>query len=86
MKYKCRAMGYDTAEMKPKKDAPHRDEEKALALKAKERFIELMGGLNSIVKLKCLKKQYEVQHDSSYLCVFGSNDNGFKLESDCNIN
>lgn len=55
MKYKCRCMGYDCAEIKPKKDAPHRDEEKALALKAKNRFIELIGGIDSIVQIKALE-------------------------------
>lgn len=55
MKYKCRAMGYDCAEMKPKKDDPNRDQEKALALKAKNRFIELIGGIDSIVQMKCLE-------------------------------
>jgi endonuclease YncB( thermonuclease family) len=54
IKYKCRCMGYDCAEMKPKKDDPNRDQEKALALKAKNRFIELIGGPDSIVKIKCL--------------------------------
>ena len=33
-----------------------------------------------------MKKECEVKHDSSYLCSFGGSDNGFKLESDCNIN
>lgn len=55
MKYKVRAMGYDCAEMKPKKDDPNRDEEKKLAQAAKMRFIELMGGENAIVKMKCLE-------------------------------
>ncbi len=55
MKYKCRAMGYDCAEMKPKKDDPNRDQEKALALKAKNRFIELIGGEDSMIQMKCLE-------------------------------
>ncbi len=55
IKYKCRAMGYDCAEMKPKKDDPNRDEQKKLALAAKNRFIELIGGIDSIVKIKCLE-------------------------------
>ncbi len=55
MKYKCRCMGYDCAEMKPKKDDPNRDQEKALALKAKNRFIELIGGDGAIVQIKCLE-------------------------------
>jgi endonuclease YncB( thermonuclease family) len=55
MKYKCRAMGYDCAEMKPRKDDPNRDQEKALALKAKKRFIELMGGEDTMIQMKCLE-------------------------------
>ncbi len=55
MKYKCRAMGYDCAEMKPRKDDPNRDQEKKLALAAKNRFIELMGGVDAIVQIKCLE-------------------------------
>ena len=55
MKYKCRAMGYDCAEMKPKKDDPNRDQEKALALKAKNRFIELIGGEDTMIQMKCLE-------------------------------
>jgi endonuclease YncB( thermonuclease family) len=54
IKYKSRAMGYDCAEMKPKKDDPNRDQEKKLALAAKARFIELMGGSDAVVKMKCL--------------------------------
>ena len=54
MKYKCRCMGYDCAEMKPKKDDPTRDEQKKLAIAAKNRFIELIGGIDSIVQIKCL--------------------------------
>lgn len=55
MKYKCRCMGYDCAEMKPKKDDPNREQEKSLALAAKNRFIELIGGIDSIVQIKCLE-------------------------------
>lgn len=55
MKYKCRAMGYDCAEMKPKKDDPTRDEQKKLAQAARSRFIELIGGIDSIIKVKCLE-------------------------------
>ena len=55
IKYKCRAMGYDCAEMKPKKDDPNRDQEKKLALAAKARFIELMGGSDAVVNMKCLQ-------------------------------
>ncbi len=55
MKYKCRCMGYDCAEMKPKKDDPNRDAQKILAVAAKNRFIELIGGIDSIVQMKCLE-------------------------------
>ena len=55
MKYKMRAMGYDCAEMKPKKDDPNRDKEKELAKLAKSRFIELMGGEDAIVRIKMLE-------------------------------
>ncbi len=55
MKYKSRAMGYDCAEMKPKKDDPNRDQEKKLALAAKARFIELTGGVDAFVQVKCLE-------------------------------
>ena len=55
MKYKCRAMGYDCAEMKPRKDDPNREQEKALALKAKNRFIELIGGEDTMIQIKCLE-------------------------------
>ncbi len=55
MKYKVRAMGYDCAEIKPRKDDPNRDEEKRLAQAAKARFIQLMGGEDAIVKMKCIE-------------------------------
>ena len=55
IKYKLRCMGYDCAEMKPKKDDPTRDEQKRLALLAKNRFTELIGGLNAVVHIKCLE-------------------------------
>ena len=55
MKYKLRAMGYDCAEMKPKKSDPNRDKEKELAIAAKNRFIQLIGGSDTIVQVKCLE-------------------------------
>ena len=42
IKYKCRCVGYDCAEMKPLKSDPNRDKEKELAKAAKERFIQLV--------------------------------------------
>jgi endonuclease YncB( thermonuclease family) len=55
MKYRCRCMGYDSAEMKPKKSDPNRDYEKELAHKAKERFIELLTKHETgMIKVECL--------------------------------
>jgi hypothetical protein len=42
VKYRCRALGYDSPEMKPSLSNPNRTAEKALAQKAKDRFIELL--------------------------------------------
>ena len=42
IKYKCRCVGYDCAEMKPLKSDPNRDKEKELAKAAKERFMQLV--------------------------------------------
>lgn len=56
IKYKCRAMGYDTAEMKPKLNVENREYEKELAKKAKERFTELLNKHPSgLVKIECLE-------------------------------
>jgi len=55
MKYKCRCMGYDTAEMKPKLSVPNRAHEVELAHKAKDRLTELLGKHDSkLVKVECL--------------------------------
>jgi endonuclease YncB( thermonuclease family) len=55
IKYKCRCMGYDTAEMKPKLADKNREHEKELAHKAKDRFIELLNKHPSnLVKIECL--------------------------------
>ena len=51
-KFSCRCLGYDSPEMKPKKDDPNRDKEKEAALKAKKRLIELMNNCNNIIYLK----------------------------------
>jgi hypothetical protein len=42
VKYRCRALGYDSPEMKPSLSNPNRTVEKNLAHKAKDRFIELV--------------------------------------------
>jgi endonuclease YncB( thermonuclease family) len=42
VKYRCRAFGYDSPEMKPSLSNPNREQEKNLALISKERFIELL--------------------------------------------
>lgn len=55
LKYKVRAYGYDCAEMKPKKDDPNREKEKALAVAARNRFIELVGGTDTVVRIECLE-------------------------------
>jgi endonuclease YncB( thermonuclease family) len=78
MKYKARAMGYDCAEMKPKKDDPNRDQEKKLAQAAKTRFIELIGGIDGIVQVKCL----EFDKYGRILCyIYKINDDVEKSES-----
>jgi len=43
VKYRCRALGYDSPEMKPLLSNPNREEEKRLASAAKNRFIELLS-------------------------------------------
>jgi endonuclease YncB( thermonuclease family) len=42
VKYRCRALGYDSPEMKPLLSNPNRLMEKVLAKAAKDRFIELL--------------------------------------------
>ena len=55
IKYKCRCMGYDTAEMKPSLTAPNREREKELAHKAKDRLIELLYKHSTkLIKIECL--------------------------------
>jgi len=54
IKYKCRCMGYDCAEMKPLKSDPNRDHEKELAHKAKTRLIELLEKHpTKLIKIEC---------------------------------
>ena len=55
IKYRCRCIGYDCAEMKPKKSDPNRDQEKELAIKAKNRLEELLNKHESkLIKIECL--------------------------------
>jgi endonuclease YncB( thermonuclease family) len=54
IKYKCRCLGYDTAEMKPLKTNPNRIHEKILANKAKDRLIELLNKHETkLIKIEC---------------------------------
>ncbi len=56
IKYRCRCMGYDTAEMKPSKSNPNRDKEKELAINAKNRLIELLNKHpTKLIKIQCLE-------------------------------
>ena len=55
IKYKCRCMGYDTAEMKPSLSLANRDHEKELAHKAKDRLTELLcKHPTKLIKIECL--------------------------------
>ena len=51
-KFSCRCLGYDSPEMKPRKDSPNRDKEKEAALNAKNRLIELMKNCENIIYLR----------------------------------
>ena len=56
IKYRCRCFGYDTPEMKPSLKNENRNIEKDLALKAKNRFIELLEKHPSkLVKVECME-------------------------------
>jgi endonuclease YncB( thermonuclease family) len=56
IKYRCRCMGYDTAEMKPLKSKENREEEKNLAINAKKRFEELLNKHpTNLIKIDCLE-------------------------------
>ena len=56
IKYRCRCNGYDTAEIKPSLNDPNRDHEKELALKAKDRLIELLNKHETkLIKIECLE-------------------------------
>lgn len=55
IKYRCRCNGYDCAEMKPSLNNPNRDDEKELAIKAKDRLIELLNKHETkLIKIECL--------------------------------
>lgn len=54
LKYHCRCMGYDCAEMKPLLSNPNRDHEKVLAHNAKNRLIELINKHETkLIKIEC---------------------------------
>jgi len=54
IKYRCRMMGYDSAEMKPSLSNPNRDHEKVLALNAKYRLSELLiKHPSKLIKIEC---------------------------------
>ena len=54
LKYRCRCALYDSPEMKPSLSNPNRDNEKVLALKAKERLKELLEKHETkMIKVKC---------------------------------
>jgi len=56
IKYRCRCMGYDTAEMKPLKTKENRIHEKELAIKAKNRLEELLNKHQTkLIKIQCLE-------------------------------
>ena len=54
IKWRCRSLGYDSAEMKPLLKNPNREHEKELAHKAKDRFTELLNANpNGLIRIKC---------------------------------
>jgi len=54
IKYRCRSLGYDSAEMKPLLTNPNRDKEKELALLAKKRFTELLlAHTSGLILVEC---------------------------------
>jgi len=54
IKYRCRALGYDSPEMKPSLSNPNREQEKLLAIAAKKRFIDLLAkSTDKYVLFKC---------------------------------
>ena len=56
IKYRCRCLGYDTPEMRPRLNDENREHEKELALKAKNRFIELLNKHpTKLIKIECFE-------------------------------
>ena len=56
IKYRCRCIDYDSSEMKPLLSNPNRDNEKALAILAKNRFTELLTKHESgLVFVECFE-------------------------------
>ena len=56
IKYRCRCLGYDSPEMKPSQQNKNRIHEKELALKAKQRFTELISKHETkLVKIECFE-------------------------------
>ena len=56
IKYRCRCIGYDSPEMKPLKTNTNREHEKDLAIKAKNRLIELLyKNPNKLIKVQCFE-------------------------------
>ncbi len=54
IKWRCRSLGYDSAEMKPSLKNPNREHEKELAHKAKNRFTELLNANpTGLIRIKC---------------------------------
>ena len=66
IKVKCRCNGYDSPEMKPLLSDPNRDKIKEMAIKAKERFCELVkfNKPKQLVDLQC----YEFEKYGRLLC------------------
>ena len=56
IKYKCRSLGYDCAEMKPRKNIENRDNHILLAHKAKDRLEELLNKHpTKLIKIECFE-------------------------------
>ncbi len=54
VKYRCRCLGYDSPEIKPRLNAPNREKEVDAAKSAKIRFIELLQkNPQKIIKIEC---------------------------------
>lgn len=54
IKYRCRCLGYDSPEMKPSLQNPNRENEKVLAIAAKNRFTKLLKkSPDGIIRFEC---------------------------------